>query len=104
MMTETARRVAELVEAIPPGLVMTYGEVARAVGTSALTVGRILNKHGHALPWWRVVDATGRPYKGAIERAKTHLAEEGTPMAASGSDLRVDLKRASWMTDGGRRR
>ena len=96
MTSETADRVASVVEAIPRGSVMTYGEVARAVGTNALTVGRILNKSGHTLSWWRVVDASGHPYKGALERARAHFIEESTPLVADAHDTRVDLTRASF--------
>jgi len=70
---EIVDRVTEVVESIPSGRVMTYGEIGRLVGTSALTVGRILNAHGHRMSWWRVVDASGRPYKGALERALAHF-------------------------------
>ena len=100
MTTETANRVISVVEAIPRGRVMTYGEVGRAVGTNALSVGRILNKYGHMLSWWRVVDASGRPYKGALERAEAHFTEESTPLVTDARDLRVDLKRASWLPNG----
>ena len=80
MNTELVDRVAEVVKSIPSGRVMTYGEVARFVGTNALTVGRILNAHGHKFSWWRVVDASGRPYAGALERARAHFREESTPL------------------------
>ena len=97
MNTELVDRVAEVVKSIPSGRVMTYGEVARFVGTNALTVGRILNAHGHKFSWWRVVDASGRPYAGALERARAHFREESTPLISGASGVQVDLAQASWL-------
>ena len=97
MNLEIVNRVTEVVESIPSGRVMTYGEIGRLVGTSALTVGRILNAHGHRMSWWRVVDASGRPYKGALEWALAHFHEEHTPLVAGAPGVRVDLAQAAWL-------
>lgn len=92
---DVADRVTGLVASIPPGRVMTYGAVARAVGTGARTVGRVLHDGGHDVPWWRVVDADGRPYAAAADRVRAHLLDEGTPLLDRAGTV-VDLDRASW--------
>ena len=98
-MNDVAERVLSTVSAIPSGRVMTYGEVARAAGTGARAVGQVLRDGGHDLPWWRVVDARGRPAEGAAREALARFLEESTPVLHGGGDVRVDLDRAAWSTD-----
>lgn len=89
-------RVVEVVESIPPGRVMTYGDVASAVGSrAARAVGRTMSHYGHDLPWWRVVHADGRPPAAKAIRALERLRSEGAPLlrTASGTE-RVDLAAA----------
>jgi 6-O-methylguanine DNA methyltransferase, DNA binding domain len=59
-MTPFARRVLDVVDAIPPGRVLTYGDVAELVGSAApRAVGMVLARHGDEVPWHRVVLASG---------------------------------------------
>ncbi|MBB2946455.1 alkylated DNA nucleotide flippase Atl1 [Actinoplanes lutulentus] len=74
---------------------MTYGDIARTTGTGARMVGRILHNGGHDIPWWRVVNAEGRPYKDAALAARAKFVEEATPMLDHSNDVRVDLAQAS---------
>lgn len=58
-------RVWELVRDIPPGQVLTYGDVARLLGVprGARSVGwalRALPDEPHGIPWHRVLGAGGR--------------------------------------------
>jgi methylated-DNA-[protein]-cysteine S-methyltransferase len=59
------RRVYEITRAIPPGEVLTYGEVARGLGEpgAARAVGQALGKNPFApvIPCHRVLAAGGRP-------------------------------------------
>ena len=90
-MTPYAKAVLDAVEQVPAGCVVTYGDVAELTGQgSARTVGLVLSRWGGEVPWWRVVQASGRPYGGveALER----LAEEGCALVGE----RVDLSRARW--------
>ena len=50
-------RVWQIVESIPPGRVMGYGEVARAAGFPRYSrmVGAALGRSPEPLPWFRVV-------------------------------------------------
>lgn len=105
--SEYAERVLETAEGIPPGRVMTYGDVAewldsergrpeglqdrdqdqdrdegdggRRVG-GPRQVGRAMALYGGAVPWWRVVRSDGRLLPGHELRALEHYREEGTPL------------------------
>jgi alkylated DNA nucleotide flippase Atl1 len=87
--------VLELVAAIPPGMVLTYGDVAREVGRGGpRQVGQVMSRWGGSVPWWRVLRADGRPALGHEQRALAHYAQEDTPLRPDGE--RVDLRRARW--------
>ncbi|WP_419875820.1 MGMT family protein [Candidatus Pristimantibacillus sp. PTI5] len=89
------QRVIAIIQAIPEGNVMTYGQIAELAGSrrGARQVVRILHSLSgiHNLPWHRVVNAKGEI---AItdEEARymqiLYLNEEGV---ATSGDGRVDL-------------
>jgi methylated-DNA-protein-cysteine methyltransferase related protein len=84
-------RVRELVAAIPPGKVATYGDIASAAGLSSpRTVGWIMRTDAADLPWHRVLGASGRPAAHLAHRQISKLALEGVPIR----DGRVDLSTA----------
>lgn len=83
----------DVVDRIPRGKVMTYGDVAEMVGRgTARTVGAVLSDHGREVPWQRVVQASGRPAEPYLQEALRLLAAEGCPVTGE----RVDLARARW--------
>jgi len=85
--------VLEVVADIPPGTVMTYGDVASTVGSrAARAVGTVMAHYGSEVPWWRVVRASGHPAVGHEDRAVEHYRAEGTPLTRDGQ--RVDLAAA----------
>jgi alkylated DNA nucleotide flippase Atl1 len=91
--------VIEVVGSIPPGSVMTYGDVAWTFGhPGARAVGMVMRHHGSGLPWWRVVRSGGHPPRGLSVEARTHYEEEGTPLLPADTEdgYRVDLAKASW--------
>ena len=91
--TAYAVSVLEVVQQIPPGRVMTYGDVAEFLGTgSARTVGTVLSRYGHEVAWQRVVQASGRPAEPHVAEAIELLRREGCPLSGE----RVDLVRARW--------
>ncbi|WP_262387285.1 MGMT family protein [Streptomyces sp. TRM49041] len=101
---EYAERVLEVAELIPPGRVMTYGDVAEWLGEGGpRQVGRVMALYGGAVPWWRVVRADGRLLPGHEQRALGHYREEATPLREAASAHggasrlpRLDMRRARW--------
>lgn len=63
-MTPFTKNVIDLIQRIPPGKVMTYGQVAALAGNqrAARQVVRILHSMSrkYQLPWHRVVNAKGQ--------------------------------------------
>jgi alkylated DNA nucleotide flippase Atl1 len=91
--TPYAATVLAAVERIPPGRVMSYGDVAEYVGTgSARSVGMVMSRHGHEVAWQRVVLSTGEPAPGHVEEALRLLRADGVPLRGD----RVDMARARW--------
>ncbi|MET1052366.1 MAG: MGMT family protein [Mycetocola sp.] len=73
--------VLDIVASIPPGRVMSYGQVAATFGSrSARGVGRVMALHGSEVPWWRVVRAGGLPPSGHEAEALEHYRAEATPL------------------------
>jgi methylated-DNA-protein-cysteine methyltransferase-like protein len=74
-------RVIEVIAALEPGEVLTYGEVAREAGApgAARAVGNILAQ-SDGLPWWRVVLASGRLGAGDPAEQARRLKAEGVPV------------------------
>lgn len=72
-------RVLAVVAGLPPGTLATYGEVAMEAGRpgAARAVGRILAARGGAVPWWRVVPASGQLAPGVAARQAPALQAEG---------------------------
>ena len=92
---EFAEAVLEVVAAIPPGRVMSYGDIAAAIGSRApRAVGAVMAAGGADAPWWRVVRADGRPAQCHEGEALRHLRAERTPLSPSGD--RVAMRVARW--------
>ena len=89
-MYELAEMVRHAVRAIPPGQVATYGDVAELIGCTARQVGRILATDGADIPWWLVVNASGRLPAHLLPDARRHWAGEGIDIEqdAAGVPLR----------------
>ncbi|MEF2976183.1 MGMT family protein [Subtercola sp. YIM 133946] len=91
--------VLELVDAIPPGSVLTYGDVAALLGSrAARAVGTVMARSGGMHPWWRVVRSGGHPPRGLETDARRHYEAENTPLLSSptGCGYRVDYAVAVW--------
>lgn len=102
-----ADAVLAIVAAIPPGRVMTYGDIAAELPAhpdiagstgayGARMVGNVMARYGGDVPWWRVIRSTGHPPKFHEGQARPHYAEEGTPLLGDPDAYRIDLKRARW--------
>jgi alkylated DNA nucleotide flippase Atl1 len=95
-----ASRVLDVAESIPPGRVMSYGDIAEYVGAGGpRQVGRVMALWGGGVPWWRVVHADGSLLAGHEREALRHYRREGTPLriGADGAPGRLDMRRARWL-------
>ncbi|WP_213815961.1 MGMT family protein [Glaciihabitans sp. dw_435] len=95
-------RVLDVVGTIPPGRVMTYGDVAAAFGSrAARAVGQTMAYYGADVPWWRVVRSSGHPAVNHEPRALEYYRAESTPLKWSASGVfRVDLAAARFDPNG----
>ncbi|HPU39192.1 MAG TPA: MGMT family protein [Microthrixaceae bacterium] len=84
-------------ERVPPGCVITYGDVAGLLrpelGGGPRQVAAVMARDGGAVPWWRVVRSDGSLPDHLASEARSHYLAEGTPLSASG---RVVVAAASW--------
>jgi alkylated DNA nucleotide flippase Atl1 len=88
-----AERVLDLVERIPAGKVMSYGDVAEYLGEGGpRQVGRVMSVWGGGVPWWRVIRTDGTPPPGLEAECHARWRAEGTPMRGP----RADMSRARW--------
>ncbi len=93
-------RVLDVVERIPAGRVMSYGDIADYLGEGGpRQVGRVMALWGGGVAWWRVIHADGSPPAGHEQAARAHYVAEATPLRSSGSVVRVDMRRARWLGD-----
>jgi len=90
---EVARRILACIEAIPPGRVMTYGDVAEFVGArSARIVGRVLALDDGSVPWHRVLRANGSLAEHLYSEQRQRLLSEGVRFRGD----RVELASFRW--------
>lgn len=83
-----------MVESIPPGRVLAYGDIAEFLGTGGpRQVGAVLSRDGGGVPWWRVVHADGSAPPGKADLARRQWLAEGTSLRRG---ERVDMDRARW--------
>ena len=97
-LTEFADRVLDVVDAIPPGRVMSYGDIAEYLGQGGpRQVGRVMSLWGGGVAWWRVIHADGSFLTGHEREAFTRYQQEGTPLRSAGEgQYRVDMRQARW--------
>ena len=93
-----ASSVLDVVDSIPPGRVMSYGDVAEYLGAGPgpRQVGRVMAVYGGAVAWWRVIHSDGTPAPGHDSVALRHYLAEGTPLRSARPPVRVDMRRARW--------
>lgn len=74
MDTDRDRRILDVIRSLAPGEVVSYGEIAADAGypRQSRRVGSLLAGSDLDLPWWRVVDSTGRLVPG-LEVEQTEL-------------------------------
>ncbi|MDQ6649203.1 MAG: MGMT family protein [Actinomycetota bacterium] len=95
MLSVYALRVLAVVERIPAGRVMSYGDVCEYLGeSSARAVGAVLATAGSEVAWHRVVMASGSPAPQHADEQLALLRAEGVALTARGD--RVDMPAARW--------
>ena len=93
------KQVYEIVERIPYGQVISYGEIARLLGRprAAREVGRAMRNCPDGLPWQRVVMADGSITGGMFANIRRAMLEsEDVPFLPDG---RVDMARCRWLSN-----
>lgn len=86
-------RVLRVVELVPAGSVVSYGDVAAAVGTGPRQVGRIMAQWGSEVPWWRVTNAAGQLPEALLLQARRRWQAEGVALLPSGRGCRITAHR-----------
>lgn len=92
-------RVYALVRQVPSGRVVTYGQVAAALGNRRLArqVGWAMRTCPDDVPWHRVVNGAGqlstRAEVGSFNPQRAWLEEEGVEFGVGG---RIDLRVCGW--------
>ena len=78
-MNEREQRILDVIRSLCEGEVVTYGDIAEDAGYPKLSrlVGQILATTNVELPWWRVVNSTGRLVPGSERRQAARLRPEG---------------------------
>ena len=90
-------RVLDVVDAIPPGQVMSYGDIAEYLGAGGpRQVGRVLATYGGGVAWWRVFDQQG------ADLSSERLAADG--VGERRERLGADTSAVDERADHGRRR
>ena len=91
---DLASAVLDLVDEVPRGRVVTYGDLAAVVGCGPRQVGTVMARWGGAVAWWRVLRADGSLAPGLESEALRRYRAEGTKLRPGGR--RVDLAAARW--------
>ena len=94
------QKIWQVVLAIPPGKVASYGQVAEmaGLGRQARYIGRALGKlpEGHSVPWYRVIRSNGQI--AFPEGSETYCKQVGL-LEAEGVEVvngRVAMRRFRW--------
>ncbi|NCB53239.1 MAG: methylated-DNA--[protein]-cysteine S-methyltransferase [Clostridia bacterium] len=90
------QQVYDIVAQVPPGRVVSYGQIARMLGRprAAREVGRAMRICPDGLPWQRVVMQDGTIASGSFAELRQAMLEaEGVGFLPDG---RVDMNNSRW--------
>ncbi|MFJ5954917.1 MGMT family protein [Paenarthrobacter sp. NPDC092416] len=105
MRMEYVTAVLAVVDLVPPGAAVSYGDVAELLGSGGpRQVGAVMSHYGSSVAWWRVLKASGEAPQGHEAEALRHYLEESTPLHGAYEAFsrtgegrwRVDLVLARW--------
>jgi len=93
-----AEAVLGVVDQIPAGMVLAYGDVAELLGRGGpRQVGAVMSRYGSSVTWWRVIRASGEAPEGLLDEALAHWRQEGTVLVRGALvGRRVDMRLARW--------
>jgi len=99
---EFAEAVLGIVDQIPHGMVLAYGDVAELLGHGGpRQVGAVMSRYGSSVTWWRVIRASGEAPEGLEDEALARWREEGTALVRGALvGRRVDMRLARWDAQG----
>ncbi|CAB4364467.1 MAG: cysteine methyltransferase [Actinobacteria bacterium] len=82
-MNERDARIVAVIKALREGEVVSYGDIADVAGYPGRSrlAGRLLAMTDDDLPWWRVVNSTGRLVPGCEAEQAGLLRAEGASVA-----------------------
>jgi alkylated DNA nucleotide flippase Atl1 len=103
-------QVIAMVESIPSGQVMTYGDIAHILTARAeragidevygpRMVGFVMSRFGSTMPWWRVIRSSGHPPRFHQDEARPQYEAEQTPLIETTETYRIDLRRARFLPE-----
>lgn len=87
-------RVLRAVEQVPPGRVVSYGDLGELVGLGPRQVGQVMSRWGGNVAWWRVTSRSGDLPADLLARAREHWDQEGIEVRGEGRGCRFAVHRA----------
>lgn len=82
MVTEFQQQMADAVNSLRPGQVVSFGDIASLAGRprASRAAGKMLSQSMDTLPWWRVVYSSGHlpPCNPSVQSER--LADEGVQL------------------------
>lgn len=91
--SEAVHRLAVL---IPPGAVLSYGDVAELLGSGgARQVGKAMVLAPSGTPWWRILRSNGTINDSLLQSAQQHWLNEGLSVPGR----RISMKNFRWQPD-----
>ncbi|MFK5583842.1 MGMT family protein [Serinicoccus sp. LYQ131] len=86
-------KVLRAIEEVPPGRVVSYGDLGALVGINPRHVGLVLRHWGDNVTWWRVTNRDGELPPELLARARPRWQREGIPEKPDGRGCRIDTHR-----------
>lgn len=89
-----AELVIDVIVEIPPGRVLTYGDIAELIGSGGpRQVAAVMSRGVSDVPWWRVVRADGSLPDRLAARARGRYLAERTPLTPGSHRVRMSTAR-----------
>lgn len=82
-------RVLRAVELVPPGRVVSYGDLGELVGAGPRQIGTIMSRYGSGVPWWRVTSSYGDLPRHLHDEVRPRWLAEGIRWKPNGRGCRI---------------